>query len=61
MRERQVLVIPTDRKYKARNMTWNEAMEFFKISDVELENIIENGTEIKNAFIDDALIYDNKI
>ena len=61
MREKQVLIIPVDEKYKSRNMGWDEAMNFFKISSSELERIINNGDEIKGAFIDEAIVYDCKI
>ena len=58
MRDRQIIVIPKDNKYKPRNMNWNEAMEFFNISNEELERIIENGEEIRNAYIDEAVVYE---
>lgn len=61
MRDRQVLVVPTNPKYKPRNMGWFEAMDFFKLSQDELEKIIETGEEIKGAYIDEAITFDNTI
>ena len=61
MREKQVLVIPKDNSYKPRNMSWSQAIEFFNISNEELERIIDNGEEIKDAYVDEAIIYDAKI
>lgn len=61
MRETQVLLIPTKKEYKSRNMSFSGAMEFLKISKEELENYIESGDEIHGWYVDEALIYDNKI
>lgn len=61
MRETQVLLIPKNSEYKSRNMTFSGAMEFLKVSKEELDNYIESGNEINGWFVDEALIYDNKI
>lgn len=61
MRETQVLLIPTKSEYKSRNMSFSGAMEFLKVSKEELDNYIESGNEINGWFVDEALIYDNKI
>lgn len=61
MRDRQVLVIPTNEKYKPRNMGWFEAMQFFDLSQSELEDVIEKGIEVKGAYIDEAIKFDNTI
>lgn len=61
MRETQVLLIPKDSEYKSRNMTFSDAMEFLKVSKEELNSYIESGNEIRGWYVDEALIYDNKI
>ena len=61
MRETQVLLIPTKNEYKSRNMSFSGAMKFLKVSKEELDNYIESGNEINGWFVDEALIYDNKI
>ena len=42
-------------------MSFSGAMEFLKISKEELENYIESGDEVHGWYVDEALIYDNKI
>ena len=61
MRETQVLLIPKNSEYKSRNMTFSGAMEFLKVSKEELNGYIESGDEIRGWYVDEALIYDNKI
>lgn len=61
MREKQVLVIPIDTKYKPRNMLWSDALEWAKTDDDGLNKIIDEGLEINNAYVDEALIYENNL
>lgn len=61
MREIQLILIPKEEGYKSRNMTFSDALDFFKISKDELNRLISNGEEINGWFVDEALIYDNKL
>jgi len=61
MRETQLLLIPKNNEYKSRTMSFTNAMEFLKVSKEELTRCVENGDEIRGWYVDEALIYDNKI
>jgi hypothetical protein len=61
MREKQLIVIPTDSKYKAKNITWSEALKLTKTDDDGLNEIIEKGIEVDGFYIDEALMYDVKL
>jgi hypothetical protein len=61
MREKQLIMIPTDSKYKAKNVLWSEAIEWSKVSNEELKKIVEDGIEVNGFYFDEALIYDNRL
>lgn len=61
MREKQVLVMPIDIKYKPRNMLWSDALSWAKTNDEGLNKIIDEGLEVNNAYVDEAIVYDNHL
>ena len=61
MREKQVLIMPIDDKYKFRNMLWSDALTWAKTDDEGLTEIIEKGIEVNRAYVDEALVYDNSL
>ena len=61
MREKQVLIMPIDDKYKFRNMLWSDALTWAKTDDEGLTEIIEKGIEVNKAYVDEALVYDNSL
>ena len=61
MREKQVLIMPIDNKYKFRNMLWSDALAWAKTDDEGLTEIIEKGIEVNRAYVDEALVYDNSL
>ena len=46
MREKQVLIMPIDNKYKFRNMLWSDALTWAKTDDEGLTEIIEKAYAI---------------
>ena len=61
MREKQVLIMPIDDKYKFRNMLWSDALAWAETDDEGLTEIIEKGIEVNRAYVDEALVYDNSL
>ena len=61
MREKQLIMIPTDSKYKAKNILWAEALKWAKTDDNCLEKIINEGIEVNGFYLDEALISDNRL
>lgn len=61
MREKQIIMIPTDKKYKAKNILWSEALNWCETDDAGLLKIIEDGIEVKGFYLDEALVYNNKV
>ena len=61
MREEQLIMIPTDSKYKAKNILWTEALKWAKTDKHGLEKIINEGIEVNGCYLDEALIYDNRL
>lgn len=54
-------MIPTDSKYKAKNILWSEALKWAKTDDDGLEKIINEGIEVNGCYLDEALVYDNRL
>lgn len=61
MREKQLIMIPTDSKYKAKNILWSEALKWAKTDDDGLVKIIDEGIEVNGCYLDEALVYDNRL
>lgn len=61
MREKQVLIMPIDDKYKFRNMLWSDALTWANTDDDGLAEIIEKGIEVNGAYVDEAIVYDNTL
>lgn len=61
MREKQLIMIPTDSKYKAKNVLWSEALKWCDTDDEGLVKIINEGIEVRGFYLDEALVYDNEV
>lgn len=61
MREKQIILIPTDKSKKSKNMVWSEALIWAKTDDEGLVKIIDEGIEVNGCYLDEALIYDNQL
>lgn len=54
MNEKQLIIITKD-SILTEYISWSKAIEKFKIDDETLEQIIEEGIEIKGFFVDEAI------
>ena len=54
MKEKQLIIITKD-SILTECISWSKAIEKFKIDDETLEQIIEEGIEIKGFFVDEAI------
>ena len=61
MREKQLILIPKDSERKPKNILWSEALKWADTDNEGLKKIIDEGTEVKGFFVDEALVTDNKL
>lgn len=61
MREKQILIIPKDRSRKSKTILWSEALVWAKTDNEGLKKMIEEGIEVNDCFVDEAIICDCKL